>query len=72
MVQITATQVWDVIQKEIFAVVGMVSAQNEARTVGIVYVVHNRKLYFASLRSAWKVRHIQPIPSPKIGEKESS
>ncbi len=55
---LTSQVVWIEVEKQIFAVVGMVSAKNEARTAGIVYVIHNRKLYFSSMREAWKVRHI--------------
>ncbi len=59
---LTTQAVWDEIEKQIFAVVGMVSAKNEARTAGIVYIVQNRKLYFASVADAWKVRHILHNP----------
>lgn len=56
--QLATDQVWQTIEKEIFAVIGMVTAKNEARTVGINYVVRDRKLYFGSNSQAWKVRHI--------------
>ncbi len=59
---LTSQAVWNEIEKQIFAVVGMVSAKNEARTAGIVYVVLNRKLYFSSVADAWKVRHIRQNP----------
>ena len=36
--QLTTEQVWHAIEKELFAVVGMVTANNEARTIGVVYV----------------------------------
>jgi len=58
MRKLSADQVWQVIEKELFAVVGMVTAANEARTVGIMYVVRDRKLYFLSDRDTWKVKHI--------------
>lgn len=60
--QLTTDQVWQAIEKEMFAVLGMVSAKNEARTVGIVYVVRNRKLYIGTNKNAWKVRHISANP----------
>lgn len=60
--QLTTNQVWEAIEKESFAVVGMVTAKNEARTVGIVYVVRDRKLYFGSFIEAWKVRHMADNP----------
>lgn len=62
MVQLTSAQVWQVIEKEMFAVLGMVTAKHEARTVGIVYIVHQRKLYIGSQKSAWKTRHIAQNP----------
>ena len=51
-------QVWSELEKNLFAVVGMVTAHQEARTVGIVYIVRDRKLYFGSFKETWKVRHI--------------
>lgn len=66
MAEITAEQVWDELNKNIFAVLGMVTARNEARTVGIVYVVRDYKLYIASVKDAWKVRHIARNPNVSI------
>ena len=62
MADITTNQVWQAIEKQVFAVLGMVSAKNQSRTVGIVYSVHNRKLYIASENRAWKNRHISQNP----------
>ena len=45
MATITTDQVWEEIGKNIFAVLGMVTAQQEARTVVIVYATHERMLY---------------------------
>jgi hypothetical protein len=39
----------------------MVTANHEARTVGVVYVVRDRKLYVATDREAWKARHIAAV-----------
>ena len=61
--QLTADQVWPEIEKEMFAVLGMVTANAEARTAGIVYVTRNRRLYISSGREAWKVRHVQANPA---------
>jgi hypothetical protein len=36
--QLTAKQVWHAIEKELFAVIGMVTANIEARTSGVVYM----------------------------------
>ena len=60
--QLTTEQVWQAIEKEVFAVLGMVTAKCEARTVGIVYVVKNRRLYIASNEDTWKVRHMTQNP----------
>jgi nitroimidazol reductase NimA-like FMN-containing flavoprotein (pyridoxamine 5'-phosphate oxidase superfamily) len=56
--QLTTEQVWEAIEKELFGVIGMVTARNEARTVGIVYVVRNRRLYIGTGIESWKARHI--------------
>ncbi|MEZ4767953.1 MAG: pyridoxamine 5'-phosphate oxidase family protein [Caldilineales bacterium] len=56
--QLTSAQVCQALEKEIFAVVGMVNANQEARTVGIMYTVRDRKLYFSTATSAWKTRYI--------------
>ena len=61
-VDLTADQVWEEIEQNVFAVIGMVTKDNEARTVGIVYVVRDGRLYIASDSDAWKVRHIKENP----------
>ena len=62
MATITTDQVWEEIDKNVFAVLGMVTAQQEARTVGIVYTTHERTLYISSVRDAWKVKHVAANP----------
>jgi hypothetical protein len=62
MATLTTAQVWQALEDNLFAVLGMVSAKNEARTAGIVYVVYNGKLFIASKSNAWKVRHVQANP----------
>lgn len=62
-VQISSDEVWQVVEKEIFGVIGMVTAKNEARTVGVVYIVRDRKLYIASGKDTWKARHIRQNPN---------
>ena len=47
-IKLTTEQVWQAIEKEVFAVLGMVTTKCESRTAGIVYVVKNRRLYIAS------------------------
>ncbi|HRQ38102.1 MAG TPA: pyridoxamine 5'-phosphate oxidase family protein [Chloroflexota bacterium] len=64
--QLTTEQVWQAIEKELFAVIGMVTAVNEARTVGVMYVVRDRKLYIGTGSDAWKVRHIAANPHVSV------
>jgi hypothetical protein len=54
--------VWKALEKEIFAVLGMVTAKGEARTVGIVYIVHDGKIYISTRTDSWKERHIRANP----------
>ena len=60
--QITTDQVWEIVAKKLFAVLGMVTARGEARTVGIVYIEHDRKLYVGTRQSSWKARHVRQNP----------
>ena len=60
--QLTSEHVWTDIKKELFAVLGMVTAKGEARTVGIVYVEDDGKLCISSQKQAWQVRHIVQNP----------
>jgi hypothetical protein len=62
--KLSSDEVWKVIEKELFAVLGMVSAHDEARTVGIVYVVKNRKFYIGTETNTWKTRHV--LQNPKV------
>ncbi len=62
-IELASEQVWEALKKELFAVLGMVTAKGEARTVGIVYIVDNRKLYIASNKETWKVRHVTANPN---------
>ena len=59
---LTSSQVWGEIEKNNFGVLGMVTPDDESRTVGIVYVVDNRKLYIGAQTTAWKTRHIAQNP----------
>jgi hypothetical protein len=62
----TCEQVWREIENELFAVLGMVTARNEARTVGVVYVVRDRRLYIATGCDTWKVKHISQNPHVSV------
>lgn len=61
-IQLSPEQVGRAIEKELFAVLGMVTAKGEARTVGIVYVVRDRKLYIGTGQNTWKARHVAANP----------
>jgi nitroimidazol reductase NimA-like FMN-containing flavoprotein (pyridoxamine 5'-phosphate oxidase superfamily) len=65
-VQLSTDQVWKAIEKELFAVVGMVTARQEARTVGVMYVARDRKLYIGTGRDTWKARHIAVNPRVSV------
>lgn len=60
--QLTSQQVWKEIEKNIFGVLGMVTAKGEARTVGINYVVDDHKLYIGTLKAMWKTKHVARNP----------
>ena len=64
--QLTSEQVWSQLKKELFAVVGHVTAKGEARTAGVVYIVHGRKIYISTRTEAWKTRHIRGNPHVSI------
>ncbi len=65
-IELKSEQVWETLEKELFAVLGMVTAKGEARTVGIVYIVDGRKLYIASKKETWKVRHVTANPNVSL------
>ena len=58
--------VWKEIQRQMFAVLGFVSATGEARTAGIVYVVRGRELFLGTSRNSWKARHIAKNPKVSL------
>jgi hypothetical protein len=62
----TTENVWEIVEKELFTVLGMVSARGEARTVGVVYIVRDRKLYIGTGKETWKTRHIATNPAVSI------
>ncbi len=62
MMELNPQEVWHEMEKQLFAILGMVTAKGEARTVGVVYTVHGRSLLISSEKSAWKVRHIAQNP----------
>jgi general stress protein 26 len=62
MLQLTTEQVWQEIEKNLFAVLGMVTPTGEARTAGIVYVVDHHKFYIGTGKNSWKTKHIAHNP----------
>jgi hypothetical protein len=60
--QLTSNQVWGEIETNSFGVLGMVTSKGESRTVGIVYVVDDHKLYIGAQKAAWKTKHIARNP----------
>ena len=64
---LTSDQVWEVIEKQNFGVLAMVTAKDEARTAGIVYILGDRRLYIGTWTSMWKVRHVQAEPA-RVGD----
>ncbi len=64
--ELSSEQVWVEEKKEIFAVLGMVTAKGAARTIGIVYDVHEHKVYIATGKDTWKARHIRGNPHVSI------
>ena len=46
--QLTSASVWNEVERNSFAVLGMVTARHQARTVGIVYVVDDHRLYIGA------------------------
>ena len=56
--ELTTASVWNEIERNNFAVLGMVTARHHARSVGIVYVVDDHRLYVGAGREQWKTKHI--------------
>ena len=63
---LTSDQVWEVIEKHNFGVLGMATARDEARTAGIVYIVDGRRLYIGTWTEMWKTRHVARNPHVSV------
>lgn len=63
---LTSQEVWAELGKQLFAVLGMVTAENQSRTVGVVYVARDHKLYVATGKETWKVRHVENNPHVSV------
>ncbi|MFW2336154.1 pyridoxamine 5'-phosphate oxidase family protein [Ilumatobacter sp.] len=59
---LTSQQTRDEVEQHDFAVLGMVTAEGESHTVGIVDVVDDHQLDIGADRTAWKTEHIEGNP----------
>lgn len=66
MAELTTDDVWRVIEKQNFMVVGMVSARGEARTAGVMPYTLDRTLWFTTSDEEWKARHIAAHPDVSV------
>ncbi len=62
----TSAEVWESIDQENFAVLGMVTKRDESRTAGICYVVDDHKIYIGASRSQWKTKHVAQNPAVSL------
>ncbi|MBK9748548.1 MAG: pyridoxamine 5'-phosphate oxidase family protein [Chloroflexi bacterium] len=58
VLQLASEVVWSSLKQELFAVLGMVTEKGEARTVGVVYIVYEHRLYVVTGKDTWKARHM--------------
>jgi len=63
---LSTDQVWQEIERRMFAVLGHVTPRGEPRTSGIVYTVRDRQLYLGVYRESWKPRHIAANPRVSV------
>jgi hypothetical protein len=54
----TSAQVWRVLARASFAVVGYVTPSGEPRSSGVVYASAGKRLYVVVAADSWKARHI--------------
>ncbi|WP_411720090.1 pyridoxamine 5'-phosphate oxidase family protein [Mycetocola sp.] len=66
MVELTTDDVWRVLAKQNFMVVGMVSARGKARTAGVMPYTAGRTLWFTTNDDAWTSRHIAVNPEVSV------
>lgn len=66
MAELTTDDVWRVIEKQNFMVVGMVSARGQARTAGVMPYTADRTLWFTTNDDEWKAKHIALNPEVSV------
>jgi uncharacterized pyridoxamine 5'-phosphate oxidase family protein len=64
--QLVSETVWKELERELFAVLGMVTAKGESRTIGVVYIVQDKRIYVLTGADTWKARHIQGNPNVSL------
>jgi len=50
------------VERQIFAVLGFVTGNGEARTAGIVYTTRDGEIFIATDRDSWKAKHTAKNP----------
>ena len=63
---VTTESIWKELDRQLFGVLGMVNAKGEARTAGIVFHAHGRKLYIGTEKASWKAKHIANNPAVSL------
>jgi hypothetical protein len=66
MVKLSTDDVWRVLEKQNFMVIGMVSARGQARTAGVMPYTADRTVWFTTNANAWTARHIAVHPEVSV------
>lgn len=66
MVELSTDDVWRVLRKQNFMVIGMVSTRGHARTAGVVPYTVDRTLWFTTNENTWTARHIAAHPDVSV------
>lgn len=59
---LSTDDVWRLMARQAFMVVGMVNTRGQGRTAGVVPAVQDRAVWFAASSHDWKVRHLLHQP----------
>ena len=66
MAELTTSEVWSVLEKQNFMVLGMVSARGAARTAGVMLHVDGRRLWSTTNDAEWKAKHLAAHPQVSV------
>lgn len=66
MTDLSTDDVWRVLEKQNFMVIGMVSARGQARTAGVMLYTVDRTLWFTASENTWTARHIAVRPEVSV------